>query len=185
MRSRLAWKLKVAVLSALAFLLMFVPAVPIFPPAPFLTYEPSEIPALVGGLLLGPSAGMAVIAVKSLLMLIYRCDPLSILGTAMNALAGVSLVGVASWRLRKNPRGVIRGIAMAVLVMTAVMVVANYFVFELFMKLLGVSSSLSSAQYVVAFCAPFNVMKGVLSGTLGYVIFKRLSPEVDGEKQGK
>lgn len=180
MRARLSLELKVAVLSALAFLLMFVPAIPLFPPAPFLTYEPSEIPALVGGLLLGPSAGLAVIVVKSLLMFVYRCDPLNVLGTVMNAAAGVSLVGVASWYLRRYPRQAIQGVSLAAVAMTLVMAGVNYLVFDLFMELLGVQATFTASQYVVTFCVPFNMLKGLLSGALGYVIYQRISAKITG-----
>ena len=52
-----------ALMCAIAALLSFV-QIPILPAAPFLTYDPSLMPAMVCGFAFGPGAGFAVGAVK-------------------------------------------------------------------------------------------------------------------------
>lgn len=171
----LALQVKVAVLSALSFLLMLVPPIPLFPPAPFLKYEPSDIPALVGGLLFGPRAGIAVIAVKSLLMIIYRFDPINVVGTGMDALAAVLLVGFATWFAEKYPRRMVQGLIISVVGMIVLMMLPNFLIFDAFMKLLGGGSTITATNYVFLCCTPFNAIKGTLTAVVGYAIYKRVA----------
>ena len=57
---------KVGVLSAIAYVLMFIAApLPIFPS--FLKIDVSDIPAIFGGMSLGPMAGLAIVIVKNFL----------------------------------------------------------------------------------------------------------------------
>src|SRR4030042_629409 len=61
--SALRFWVRVGVLSAVAFLLMLLEFnFPFFPA--FLQYDPSEVPALIGGFAMGPAAGFAVVAGK-------------------------------------------------------------------------------------------------------------------------
>ncbi len=177
MRGRLSVLVKIAVLSALSFMVLFLPHIPIFPPAPFLTYDASEIPALIGGFALGPVAGMAIVVVKNVLVILHRFDPLHLVGVPMNALAGCALVGVSSWYYwrKKTIRTAAAGLALGTLAMTAVMIPANYFIFDISMGIMHISPSFSATFYVFAFNVPFNLLKGALSSFLAFVIYKRVS----------
>ena len=53
---------KLALLSALSILLMLTIRFPIIPSAPFLEYEPGDVPALIGAFLYGPGAGLLITA---------------------------------------------------------------------------------------------------------------------------
>ena len=53
---------RIAVLSALAALLMLL-QIP-YPLAPFLKYDPSGVPVLIGAFSLGPLAGIGVVRVR-------------------------------------------------------------------------------------------------------------------------
>lgn len=55
-----------ALMCAIAALLSFV-QIPILPAAPFLTYDPSLMPAMVCGFAFGPGAGFAVGAVAAII----------------------------------------------------------------------------------------------------------------------
>ncbi len=57
---------RLAVLSALSILLMFLIRFPLIPAAPFLEYEPGDVPALIAAFLFGPGAGVIVTLVVSL-----------------------------------------------------------------------------------------------------------------------
>ena len=54
------------VLAACSVVLMLAVRIP-FPPAPFLEYDPADIPILIGTFLFGPVAGFALTVVVSLL----------------------------------------------------------------------------------------------------------------------
>lgn len=177
MRGRLSNQVKIAVLAGLSFMLLFLPHIPIFPPAPFLTYDLSDIPALIGGFALGPLSGIAVVIVKNLLVLIHRFDPLHIIGLPLNAVAGCALVGVSSWYYWRNKslRAAVAGLFLGTAAMAAVMIPANYLIFDTFMKIMHLTPSFSATFYVFAFAVPFNLLKGLLSSVLAFLIYKRVS----------
>ena len=57
---------KVGILSAIAYVLMFISVpLPIFPS--FLKIDLSDIPAIFGGMSLGPMAGLAIVIIKNFL----------------------------------------------------------------------------------------------------------------------
>ena len=177
MRSSLIKQVKIAVLSGMAFMIMLLPHVPIFPPAPFLTYDASEVPALLGGFALGPWAGMAIVIVKNLLILLYRFGPAHLVGIPMNTLAGCALVGVSAsfyWR-GKSMRTAAIGLLLGTLAMAAVMIPANYLIFDTIMGIMNLTPSFSVSFYVLALCTPFNLIKGLLSSLLAFLIYKRVS----------
>ena len=60
---------KVGILSAIAYILMFISIpLPIFPS--FLKIDVSDIPAIFGGMSLGPIAGLAIVVIKNVLQVI-------------------------------------------------------------------------------------------------------------------
>lgn len=91
---------KVALLSAISFILMFIEMpIPIFPS--FLKIDISDIPALVAGLTLGPIAGVFVEFVKNILHLITSTSTGGV-GELANVIVGGSFVLTASVIYRKN-----------------------------------------------------------------------------------
>lgn len=77
-----------ALFCALAFVTSFI-EIPIFPPAPWLEYDPSCVVALVAGLAFGPATGVIVVALSWLLHLIFAFNPWGVL---MAVLANVAFV---------------------------------------------------------------------------------------------
>ena len=56
----------IAVLSALSIVFMLLIRFPILPAAPYLIYEPADVPVLIGGFLFGPLAGIIITLIVSL-----------------------------------------------------------------------------------------------------------------------
>ena len=76
-----------ALFCALAFVLTFV-EIPIFPPAPWLMYDPSGIVAFVAALAFGPSTGAIVVILPWVLKTLFTFD---VWGHVMAIVAGVAL----------------------------------------------------------------------------------------------
>ena len=123
-----SWSL--AMLAALSIVLVYVVHFPIFPAAPFLEYDPADIPILIGTL---PTArwqassspwwspwiqGMTVSASSGFM------------GIAMHIFATSILVLVAGniYRLKHTKKGAVIALICGVAAMTAGMVVFNYFI---------------------------------------------------------
>ena len=92
---------KIGVLSAIAYVLMFISLpLPIFPS--FLKIDLSDIPAIFGGMSLGPIAGLAIVIVKNLLQAITASTTGGV-GEFANILIGGSYVLIICCLLYTSP----------------------------------------------------------------------------------
>ena len=86
-----------ALFCALSLILSFV-EVPIFPPAPWLMYDPSCVAALVAGLAFGPVTGALVVVLSWLLHLIFQFSPwgvlMAVIGMIVPILAPFNLMKI-------------------------------------------------------------------------------------------
>jgi len=180
-RRFLDWSLaiwvKISLLSSLSTVLILAVQVPLFPSAPFLTYDLSEVPALVAGFALGPVPGMAVVVLKNLLFLVQRPQPSELVGIPMNLAAGMTMVGVSSgfyWKRKTRLRAML-GLALGAVTMAAVMVPVNLMALPLFAWLFGGVAKSDLVAFVLVIVTPFNLVKGALSGVLTFLVYKRIS----------
>lgn len=163
---------QVGVLGAVAFTFMYFD-VPLPPFPAWLRYDPSEVPALIAAFALGPAAGIAVEAVKGLLISLFRSGTMGgPFGIVMNLLAGMTLVGVAGayYRVEHTRIGAIRAMGLGIAAMTAVMIVANILLTPIFFGL----SRAQVVALVLPALLPFNLVKGILSSVLTYYVYKRV-----------
>jgi riboflavin transporter len=170
-RSRVQMLVRVGMLVAVSFLLMLVEFnVPPFPA--FLQYDPSEVPALLGGFAMGPAAGFAIVVGKCMLFLISGKDEAGLIGTAANFVAGFPLVVVAAWIYQRmhTRTGAIVGIAAGIIVTLAATSIGNYYVF---LPAWGVPIQ-GRVALIVSTLIPFNLLKGILTGILTVVLYKRV-----------
>lgn len=180
-RRLLDWNLvtwvKIALLSSLSTVLMLALQIPLFPSFPFLTYDLSEIPALVAGFALGPLQGIAVVCVKNLLFLVQRPQFAELVGVPMNIVAGSALVGSSAWFYwrRKTRVRAMLALALGAVVMTLVMIPANALVWPFFSWLILGQAGEGSLEFVLRVVTPFNFLKGALSGVLTFLVYKRFS----------
>lgn len=169
--SRVLTMVRIGVLSGLAFILIALEVpLPMFPV--WLKYDPSELPALVAAFALGPVAGPAVELFKNVLFFFLLPGKAPLVGVVANFVAGsawtlsAGLV-YARWR---TFRGAVVALALGVLIMTAVMAVANYAVF---LPLYGVPPA-GRLGMVLSVLTPFNLVKGTLSGLLTLLLYKKI-----------
>ncbi len=62
----------IAFFSALAVVLMWFPKFPLMPSVPFMSYDFSDVPVLIGTFSLGPVAGIFIVTIKNILYFITR-----------------------------------------------------------------------------------------------------------------
>lgn len=170
-RSRVQVLVRIGVLVAVSFLLMLVEFnIPPFPA--FLQYDPSEVPALLGGFAMGPAAGLSIVAGKCLLFLFSGKDEAGLIGTAANFVAGFPLVLVAAWVYQRmhTRTGAIIGIVAGTVAAVAATSLGNYYVF---LPAWGIPLHVR-AGLIVSTLIPFNVMKGVLTGIMTLLLYKRV-----------
>lgn len=179
---------KISILSALAFVLMLVEfALPIFPS--FLKVDVSDIPALLGGFALGPIAGFLIELIKN--MLHFPMTTTLGIGEFANFIVGTSFVVTSAslYRASKTRKNAFVSLIAGALVMTVMAVVANYYIFlPLYARFLfpvtamvgaaaQVNKSIKDIYTLVVYgIMPFNIFKGVLVGTLTFLMYKKVSP---------
>jgi riboflavin transporter FmnP len=155
-------------LAAIAFLLMAAVQLPLLPSAPYLTYDPSDAVALLGGVLYGPGAGVTVVVLKDLLFLLLRArNPI---GPIADCLAAATFVGVAAWAYRRAPgpfgRRLARAAALATGARVVVMIPANF-------VLLGLQFGMPPARVaglLLPALVPFNALKAALNAVLALLL---------------
>ena len=161
----------IAVLSALSIVLMLLIRFPIIPAAPYLIYEPADVPVLIGGFLLGPVAGIIITVIVSVIQA-FALSTDGWVGLLMHVIATGSLVVTASaiYRLRRNLAGAIIALVAGTLAMTLVMIPVNLIIQPNFY---GVPLETVKSLLVPAII-PFNLIKAGLNSLLTFVVYKSI-----------
>ena len=189
-KKNLSWMIKVGLLAAIAFILMYLEfPLPIAPP--WLKVDVSDFPALLAGFSLGPVAGVVVETIKVLLFAVLRGTQTGYVGELANLLMGIAFVLPAAWiYLRhKTFKRAILGTVAGIVAMAIAAGILNYWVLiPLYSQTMLpmeaiieacqaiVPSVNSVAGYVFVFAVPFTLLKGLLDGILVFLLYKRLSP---------
>lgn len=184
---------KVALLSAISFILMFVemPIPGVFPD--FLKIDISDIPALIAGMAFGPIAGLFVEVVKNVLHGLAATTTGGI-GEVANIVVGSAFVMTTSfiYRRGKNLKTLLLGFLAGTIAIAVVGCIINYFVMLPFYgQFMGLDAiiALGSAinpkvntllDFVLWFIGPFNLLKGLIISVLTIPIYKKLERVIKG-----
>lgn len=171
-RSRALVLARVGALGAAAFVLMYLEThLPGFPA--FLQYDTGDLPALIGGFAMGPVTGMAVVVIRSILFFLSGKDEAGWIGTLASLVASLSYVGTATlvyWQ-RRTFSGAVLGLLAGILALVVTMGLANYYLFiPLYLGQLEANVLLG----LVRTTALFNLVKGILTGLLVLIVYKRV-----------
>ncbi len=153
-----------ALLSALAFVSMYLIQIPIFPAAPYLQFDPSEIFSLFAAFFISPLMGVLVTLVKVILFYLVKQNG-GIIGSILNFLAVSSFVYVAGVIYRRR-KSFLLPLVMGTLVRVVVMIPSNIFFLPLY---LGVPVK-DVAVYLYSINIPFNVIVSGINGFLFVII---------------
>ena len=166
-------------LAALAVLLVAFVHFPLIPAAPFLEYDPADVPILIGTFLYGPWAGLGLAGVVCIVQGLTASGPIGILMHFLGTGACVLAAGLI-YRRWHTYKGAVGALGASVLVRTAVMCGCNLVFTPLFLG--------SSVGEVVAMLLPaiipFNLLYAALNGAVTLLVYKPLSRFLHG-MQGK
>ena len=157
-----------AIFSALGMALSFI-QIPIFPPAPYLQYDPSGIVTLTVALMYGPAAGIMVQLVSWIPKLIM--SPLGSLLTFVAMIGAVLSVGLI-YKKFHNLKGAIVAIVVGSVVFTAIAIAMNFVITPIYTP--GVTVE-AVASMVVPILLPFNIIKCVINGVVTSLLYKPVS----------
>lgn len=178
---------KVAILSAISYILMFIslPIPGIFPD--FLKIDISDVPAIFGGMSLGPVAGFTIVFIKNLFQAM-TASTTAWIGEIANLLIGGSYVVIVSliYRHKKDIKGLLIGFILGTIAMIIVGCLTNYYMLlPFYAKVMPMEAIISMGNiinpritdlgsFVIWMIAPFNLVKAVLISLITLPLYKKM-----------
>ena len=187
-----------AMLSAVAFILMFIEfPIPMLIPA-FIKMDFSDLPALLGAFALGPVYGVIISFMKNLLHIVIKGTSTACVGELSNFILGAIFAAVAGYiyKHHKSRKTAIIGAVAGAVAMGVLSVPSNYFVvYPAYVQfyhmpleaILGMYQAIlpsadSLIKCLIIFNLPFTLVKGLLDAVLCMLIYKPLSPILHGRR---
>ena len=188
----------VSILGALAGVLMTYVKFPI-PIAPsFYKLEFSDTVCLIGGFALGPWAAVLICLIKNLINLIIEGTSTAFIGEISNFIMSCAICVPAAilYRLNHTKSGAVQSMVCGIIFSVIVSALINYFVlipaYVKFMNfpleaIIGLGTkifpSVNSLFTLILYCTiPFNFIKGILVCFITFILYKRVSPLISGNK---
>ena len=184
-----------AMLSAVAFVLMFMDfPLPMIMPS-FVQMDFSDLPELLGAFALGPVYGILVALIKNLLHLILAGSTNGV-GELCNFLLGASFAWVAGfvYQRKKTRSGAVLGAVLGAVAMGVFSVPLNFFLtYPAYVVVYGMPVDVILGMYqailpsadsllkcLIIFNMPWTLAKGLLDAAICMLIYKPLSPILHG-----
>ena len=181
-----------AMLSAVAFILMFIEfPVPMLIPS-FVKMDFSDLPALLGAFALGPVYGVVISFMKNLLHIIIKGTSTACVGELCNFMLGAVFSAVAGviYKHHKSRKTAILGAVAGAAAMAVFSVPSNYFItYPAYVQfyhmpleaILGMYQAIRPStngllECLMVFNMPFTFVKGMIDVALCFLIYKPLSP---------
>ena len=186
---------KVAIFSALSFILYLFPKFPLpFFPS-FLEVQFSNLPAILGGFVLGPLGGCLIVVVRFALKLIFGLSSTAGVGETADLLLGICVVLSSSliYKYHKNKRGGVLALITSIVVWVIASVFVNYYInVPFFVKaycggdinglvvickpvIKGINSENFLEYYTKFAVIPFNLLLSTIVGIITFFVYKRIS----------
>lgn len=179
-------------LSAVAFVLMYIEfPIPALIPS-FIKMDVSDLPELLAAFALGPVWGVIVTLCKNVLFSILHGTSSNYVGELFNFVAGsvFSFTAGVIYHRGKSRKTALLGAIVGAALMALVSVPLNYFlVYPAYVKVYGMPMEVIIGMYqainpgadnlmkcLVLFNVPFTFCKGLLDVVLCFLIYKPLSP---------
>ena len=162
---------KLAMMTAISIVLLVAVRIP-FPPAPFLVFDPADMPIYITSFAYGPMAGLIVTLVVSLIQA-FALGGDGLYGFLMHFVAtGIAalVIGIM-YEHCKTKKQAIKALVVGVVVTTIVMCGMNLLITPLYMGL-EVKAVLVMLPTVIV---PFNLLKAGINSLFTFVLYKRIS----------
>jgi len=158
-----------ALLAALAYVVMFLSKQIPVSVLGFLNFDLKDVIICIAGFLFGPLAAAGISLVVSFVEMI-TISSTGPWGLLMNILSTCAFVCTAAWFYQRHRtiKNAIIGLVIGVLLMTAVMLLWNYLITPIYMKM----PREAVAALLIPTFLPFNLIKGGINATLTILLYK-------------
>lgn len=169
-----------AMLGAISIVLVSVVHFPLIPAAPFLEYDPADIPILIGTFAYGPFAGLLMTIVVSVIQGVTVSAQSGPIGVIMYIFATGSCVLVAGsiYSRNKTKKTAVIALFFGALVQALAMVLMNMVFTPLFM---GAPLETVLAMMLPAI-VPFNLLKAGINCVITFLLYKSISHLLKGNE---
>lgn len=190
--SRIRTMCGTAMLSAVAYVLMFLEfPLPMIMPS-FIKMDFSDLPALLASFAYGPLSGIAVCFVKNVLHLMNTQS--GGVGELSNFILGATFVTISGIVYHKmhSKKGAIIGSVIGAAVMAVISLFSNYYiVYPVYTAFMPMEAIIGAYKVIfskvntlwdclLVFNVPFTFFKGLCSVAITFLIYKPLSPILKG-----
>lgn len=154
-----------AVFCALALATTFL-EYPIFPPAPWLMYDPSGIVCMIAGFAFGPATGVAVTVISWILHLVFKFNPWGVL---MAIIAMVTYVLPASL-INRDEQSLVKaivGMVVGAIISLCACIVANIFITPLYTAV----DTQTVIGMIIPILLPFNGLKLIINTVVSALLY--------------
>ena len=189
----------IGICSALAAVLHMLDFPLVFLAPEFYKLDFSELPVMLCGFFLGPSAAVACEGIKILLKLLLKGTSTAFVGDFANFAVGCSLVlpAVVIYHIRKSRKSALVGLIIGSVVLTVFGTAFNaIYLLPKFAQLYGmpletiiamgskINASIHNVTTFVIICvAPINVIKGAMISVLTMLLYKRVARPLFGKEK--
>lgn len=167
---------KLAMMTAISLVLVFLVKIP-WPPAPFLVYDPADVPIYITAFAFGPFEGLIVTLVVCLIQA-FGLGGDGIYGFVMHFVATglVAVIIGAMYRNNKTRKKAIIALVIGVISAVVIMALLNIIVTPIYMG--------APREAVIAMLPtviiPFNIVKAGANSLLTFLLYKRISGFLHG-----
>lgn len=156
----------VAMLCAISYVVMLVGRVPV---VLFLKYDPKDVIVTLGGLIFGPMISFVISLIVSLIEMVTASDT-GVIGLIMNIISTCAFACSAAfvYKKKRTISGAVIGLVLGTIAMVISMLLWNYLVTPLYMK---VTREQIAGMLLTVFL-PFNLMKGGLNSSFTFLLYK-------------
>ncbi|MBE6027808.1 MAG: ECF transporter S component [Clostridiales bacterium] len=162
---------KLAMMTAVSIVLLLIVRIP-FPPAPFLVYDPADVPIYITAFAFGPIEGLLVTLVVCLIQA-FGLGGDGLYGFVMHFVATgiVAVVIGMMYKNNKTKKTAIKALVVGVVIAVVVMCFMNLLVTPVYM---GAPRSAVVAMLPTVII-PFNLLKAGINALLTFLLYKRIS----------
>ncbi|MGX7395225.1 ECF transporter S component [Carnobacterium mobile] len=169
----------VSMLAAVAFVLMFF-AFPIIPGVSFLKIDFSDIPVLLGMFIYGPSAGIGVAFIRTILHYIQTGGDAGYpIGDTASLIASIAYCLPIYYVMRnktETTKNIVLANVLGTVSLTTILSFLNaYVLIPLYFAVLNFNVG-PVQQYVFYGVVPFNISKGIIVSTVFVALFAKMKP---------
>lgn len=167
---------RLAMMTAVSVVLLLIVRIP-FPPAPFLVYDPADVPIYITAFAYGPAEGLIVTLVVCLLQA-FGLGGDGLYGFLMHFVAtGIVAVAIGLiYRHNKTKKTAIKALVVGVVISVIVMCIMNLIVTPAYM---GAPREAVLAM-IPTVIIPFNLLKAGINSLITFLLYKRISGLLHG-----